>query len=259
MEEFQSLISTAMHDVVSVSLTPIVMLLLAAIVFVVFCLSWLVAEYFTERRHFKVFMPRFVDELRASVGKSEKSTQKVIKDSGLLLRQKRYLLELTTHPSVTANMRESMAVDVEYRERRRYDAIVKVTDLLSRIAPMLGLLGTLISLGPGIMALGYGDTETLSESLSNAFDTTSMGLIVACLSLFISAVHKRWHKDYLTSFDAAIECVLEVEKLRWGTEGAPLDQQVELSEDSAELPRIASERIAEKPQRKQAFSGDDAL
>lgn len=259
MEEFQSLISTAMHDVVSVSLTPIVALLLAAIVFVLFSFAWLVAEYFTERRHFKVFMPRLVDELRASVEQPEASTQEVIRESGLLLRQKRYLLELTTHPNITANMRESMAVDVEYRERRRYEAAVKVTDLLSRIAPMLGLLGTLISLGPGIMALGYGDTETLSQSLSDAFDTTSMGLIVACLALFISAVHKRWHKDYLTSFDAAMECVLEVERLRWGTDGAPLDRRVAPSEKSVELPRETLGCDAAEPLRRQAFSGGDAL
>lgn len=41
---------------------------------------------------------------------------------------------------------------------------------------MLGLLGTLIPLGPGIIALGQGDTQTLSTSLLTAFDTT----IAAC-------------------------------------------------------------------------------
>lgn len=221
MEEFQSLTSTAMRDLVSVCVTPVVVLLLLAVVFAACCLAWLIAEYFTERRHFKVFLPRLVDDLRASVDKSVASSQDVIKKSGLLLRQKRYLLELTLHPAITANMRESMAVDVEYRERRHYDGIVKITDLLARIAPMLGLLGTLIPLGPGIMALGSGDTETLSQSLLTAFDTTSLGLIAACFALLISAIRKRWYKDYLTSFDAAMECVLEVEKLRWGVEGSP--------------------------------------
>lgn len=221
MEEFQSLTSTAMRDLVSVCVTPVVVLLLLAVVFAACCLAWLVAEYFTERRHFKVFLPRLVDDLRASVDGPAASSQDVIKKSGLLLRQKRYLLELTLHPAITANMRESMAVDVEYRERRHYDGIVKITDLLARIAPMLGLLGTLIPLGPGIMALGSGDTETLSQSLLTAFDTTSLGLIAACFALLISAIRKRWYKDYLTSFDAAMECVLEVEKLRWGAQGSP--------------------------------------
>lgn len=221
MEEFQSLTTTAMRDLVSACITPVVVLLLLAVVLAACCLAWLVAEYFTERRHFKVFLPRLVDALRSSADGSSAASQDVIKESGLLLRQKRYLLELTLHPAVTANMRESMAVDVEYRERRHYDGIVKITDMLARIAPMLGLLGTLIPLGPGIMALGSGDTETLSESLLTAFDTTSLGLIAACLALVISAVRKRWYKDYLTSFDAAMECVLEVEKLRWGADGSP--------------------------------------
>jgi hypothetical protein len=110
-------------------------------------------------------------------------------------------------------MRESMAVGLEYREQRRYDGIVKLTDVISRIAPMVGLLGTLIPLGPGIMALGKGDLNTLGEALLTAFNTTSLGLIVGGMALIISAIRTRWYNGYMVNFDAAIECVLEVESL----------------------------------------------
>jgi len=165
-------------------------------------------EYFTEHRKFRVFLPQLIDDLKNSPA----GTREVIKASGLLLRQKQILIELTKHPDITDAMRESMAAGLEYREQKRYDGIVKLTDMLSRIAPMLGLLGTLIPLGPGILALGSGDTQTLSASLLIAFDTTSLGLLVAGVALVVSAIRTRWYREYMVDFDACIECVLEAER-----------------------------------------------
>jgi biopolymer transport protein ExbB/TolQ len=232
MDYIQSIVSTALRDTVSMSMVPVITVLLLLALFAVFCVGWLVVEVITERRHFKVFMPRLMDELRDSLLGGSKATRDIIRKSGLLLRQKRYLLELTTHPELTANMRESMAVDLEYREQAHYDGIVKITDVVSRIAPMLGLMGTLIPLGPGIMGLSTGDTETLSQSLITAFDTTTLGLMVAVVAMVISAIRKRWYKAYMVSFDAVMECVLEVETLRWGENGAT-PEQVEGAEKNA--------------------------
>ena len=79
-----------------------------------------------------------------------------------------------------------------HEERSHYEKILKVSDIIARIAPMFGLLGTLIPLGPGIIALGQGDTYTLSTSLLTAFDTTVAGLISAAAAFIISAVRRSW-------------------------------------------------------------------
>lgn len=209
-----------MRDVVSVCLVPVIVLLMIGIIITALCVGWIIVEIFTERRHFNVYLPKLIDELDESRAKGIDDTRAAIVKSGLLLRQKRVLIELTSHPNLPAEMRESMAVDLEFREQRHYDGIVKVTDLMSKVAPMLGLLGTLIPLGPGIMALSTGDTASLSESLLTAFDTTSLGLICACVCMVISAVRKRWYKTYMVAFDAVMECVLEVEKTRSVVSGA---------------------------------------
>lgn len=52
------------------------------------------------------------------------------------------------------------------------------SDLLAKIGPTLGLMGTLIPLGPGIAALGRGDFMALSQAVTTAFDTTIVGLAV---------------------------------------------------------------------------------
>ena len=207
MQEYEG-ISEVMRGIVSVCEVPVVVVLIIGVIAVLIALGSLIVEFFTEHRHFKIFLPKTVDELEDPAS----DPKKVIKDSHLLLRQKRYLIELLSHPNLTDAMRESLAVGIEYQERRRYERNVKFTDILARVAPMVGLLGTLIPLGPGIMALGEGNTEMLSRSLLTAFDTTALGLIIAVLAMVISAVRKRWYKDYMVNFDALMECILEIER-----------------------------------------------
>lgn len=48
---------------------------------------------------------------------------------------------------------------------------------MAKLSPMLGLMGTLIPLGPGLAALGDGDVKILSTAMSVAFDTTVLGLL----------------------------------------------------------------------------------
>lgn len=77
---------------------------------------------------------------------------------------------------------------------------------------MLGLLGTLIPLGPGIIALGQGDTYTLSKSLLTAFDTTIAGLVAAALAIVVSAIRRRWYREYGSVLEALCTEVLELTK-----------------------------------------------
>ena len=76
-------------------------------------------------------------------------------------------------------------------------------------ATLGGLLGTLIPLGPGIVALGQGDTVTLSESMNVAFDTTIAGVISAAVASVISHIRKRWYNDDMVSLETLMEAVLE--------------------------------------------------
>ena len=62
--------------------------------------------------------------------------------------------------------------------------------MIAKLGPMFGLLGTLIPLGPGIVALGQGDTATLAGSLGVAFDTTIVGVISAAVACVISNVRR---------------------------------------------------------------------
>ncbi len=67
------------------------------------------------------------------------------------------------------------------------------SDLLARSGPILGLMGTLIPLGPGLMALGSGDISQLATAMTVAFDTTVLGLLIGLVAYFLSRVRRRWY------------------------------------------------------------------
>lgn len=178
--------SSVFHDILraiaSAMEVPVVIGLILFIAFTLFSIGWWAVEYFRERRHMQVSLPA--------------------------------LLELTKHPNFDAAMRESLGANLLEREQSHYDGILKCTDLVSKLAPMLGLMGTLIPLGPGIMALGQGDTYTLSVSLLTAFDTTIAGLIAAAFCLVISTVRRRWYSGYMADLETLMDCVLERENAK---------------------------------------------
>ena len=186
---------------------PVVVLLVVFLLAAAALVGWLIAEYCTERRHLKVALPSLMEQLRTADDR-----EGVIEESGLLRRQKDALLELLRHPDFTDATREALAVELLEREQDRYDNIIKLSELLARLAPMLGLLGTLIPIGPGIIALGQGDTYTLSTSLLTAFDTTIAGLVAAAFAIVVSSVRRRWYREYASTLEALCTEVLELTK-----------------------------------------------
>ncbi len=202
------------HTISAAMERPVIVLLICLIGITAILAGFLLAEYFTEHRHLHVALPALLDRLKAAQEGEEADIEmeKVIRKAGLFPRQRDKLLELIHHPDYTDFMRESLAVRLLQEEQEYYDKRLLVTDLIAKIAPMLGLLGTLIPLGPGIIAFGQGDTATLSGSLLTAFDTTVVGLICAALAMIISAVRNLWYRDYLSIFETLMECILELEK-----------------------------------------------
>ena len=206
LDVFQDAVTNTLRAMSTGLRIPVIVLLILLAGITVFLLGQLIVETFMEHRHLQVQMPAMVDRIEAA---EKEKLPGVIEDSLLLRRQKNALVELTKHPKLTPMMRESLAIRLIAQEKDFYDGRTRHTDLIARIGPMLGLMGTLIPLGPGIIALGQGDTYTLSTSLLMAFDTTVAGLACAAVALVISNIRKRWYRNYMSMLETLMECTLE--------------------------------------------------
>jgi biopolymer transport protein ExbB/TolQ len=74
-------------------------------------------------------------------------------------------------------------------------------DLLARIPPMLGLMATIIPLGPGLAALGQGDPAQLASAVTVAFDATVLGLLAGIAGLIIGKLRRRWYEETLEAME----------------------------------------------------------
>jgi biopolymer transport protein ExbB/TolQ len=71
--------------------------------------------------------------------------------------------------------------------------------LASRIAPMLGLVGTMIPMGPALKSLSDGNLAQVSGSLTVAFSAVILALIAASITYWVANVRRRWLAEELVS------------------------------------------------------------
>lgn len=196
-----------MHAISSGLLVPAIAILLLFIALIVIELGSLMVEALTERRKVKVNVSELLDAFQ---GKDVEEIRDEINKSCLLRRQKTALNELIEHRDLSDASLQALARRLLASEELHYARITNRTDLIARLGPMLGLMATLIPLGPGLIALGQGDTKTLADCLLTAFDATVTGLAAAGVAFAISRLRKRWYEDYLCSLEAVMEGLLEV-------------------------------------------------
>ena len=72
---------------------------------------------------------------------------------------------------------------------------------MTRIGPLLGLMGTLIPLGPALVALAGGDIAVLARKMEVAFATTVVGLVIGAIGFMLHQTTQRWAMDDLSLLD----------------------------------------------------------
>lgn len=64
--------------------------------------------------------------------------------------------------------------------------------IASRVAPLLGLVATMIPMGPALKGLSDGNLAQVSSNLTVAFSAVILALIAAALTFWVSHVRRRW-------------------------------------------------------------------
>lgn len=80
----------------------------------------------------------------------------------------------------------------------------------SRLAPMLGLIATMIPMGPALKSLSDGNIQGISENLIVAFSAVIFGLVIASITFWIATVKKRWLAEELVCLTPLVEAQEQV-------------------------------------------------
>ena len=227
----------ALHQASSGLLIPTVVILVLLMLFSLYSIGSIVIEAVCDRRAFKAHIPQLIARINEA---PNAQVAPIIGDSALLPAQKVDLLEFLDYLSLPVQARTQVAKQLLAKQEKRYSRRIVVTDIAAKIAPMFGLMGTLIPLGPGLIALGTGEVSTLSQSLIVAFDTTVAGLATATVCYVISLLRRRWYEEYLSGLEALICTLLEKAQLEQeGSQGeGALVAQLSAGEVTAAKPLV---------------------
>ena len=72
------------------------------------------------------------------------------------------------------------------------DADQNLPRTLAKMGPVLGLMGTLIPMGPALVGLSSGDITSMAYNMQVAFATTVVGLVIGAIGTLTIQVKKRW-------------------------------------------------------------------
>ena len=208
----QQILADILHTIGQAMLTPCLIILALLMIAALWQIGDVLVEWFKVRRPHKLKVTELIKEIHSSAENGGAAAiRETVAESGLLNRQKNALYrvldapELYTHgATITAIAEKALASEEDYYNRQ-----VQITDTIAKLGPSFGLLGTLIPLGPGITALGNGDTAALAASVGVAFDTTIAGLLAASAAVVISGRRKHWYGNYMTELETVMEAVLE--------------------------------------------------
>ena len=73
--------------------------------------------------------------------------------------------------------------------------------IVTRLTPMLGLIATLIPMGPALVALEENNTFAMGEHLGVAFTAVTISLAAASLTFLVATVKKRWFAEELVEIE----------------------------------------------------------
>ncbi len=89
------------------------------------------------------------------------------------------------------------------------DKDLAISKTLTKLGPILGLMGTLIPMGPALVGLSTGDIASMAYNMQVAFATTVIGLFAGAIGFLTQQVKQRWYLQDMTNLEFLVELINE--------------------------------------------------
>lgn len=192
-------ISQVLFWVANSLLIPDIILLLLLFIRSLLLIGGVYNQYMTKRKNdkqlnvlIKELTPETIDGLKAALP---------AKDNSLYSR---YLRDLLTTPPSEAY---SDYLITNFENDAEKDVIL--SKLLSKMGPVLGLIGTLIAMSPALVGLSTGDIAGMAYNMQVVFATTVVGLVVSAVGLVTLQFKQRWYAKDVNNLDYVSRKLME--------------------------------------------------
>ncbi len=93
------------------------------------------------------------------------------------------------------------------------DKVLASSKTLAKMGPVLGLMGTLIPMGPALVGLSTGDIASMAYNMQVAFATTVIGLATGAIGFITLQIKQRWYLKDMANLEF-IHKIMEESKYR---------------------------------------------
>ena len=209
LSDFGSTVSYITYIFSNSLLYPVMILLILLVVVTLILVGEFITEYTRRNRdqmQFEKDMQRISMIMKSS---SANKTEEVISILRNLEGKQTQMVVSYSKEIKTAieenniNRIEKIADTYEIKMLKRTEK----TRIITTIGPMLGLMGTLIPLGPALIGLTSGNIEALATNLVIAFATTVVGLFSAGISFCLTTVRNRWYWQDMMDINDIIDAL----------------------------------------------------
>jgi len=204
------ILNNTLHAISQSFLIPVMIVLAIFLVYSLTNLGILIAEFY-KRRKTRFDVKHFISQLLSEDNrKNPDKIIKVIEAGAIPQSHKEVLITLAENSNVSKEFRESLALKMVEDEGIKDAKKLEKTDIIAKISPAVGLMGTLIPLGPGLAALGEGNIQELAQHLLIAFDAAVLGMAAAAVAFTISKVRRRWYEEEISNLETMVDTLLEI-------------------------------------------------
>ncbi len=176
-------ISDALYWISTGLLVPVVAFLIFFFFKALVSLGTFYGQYLSVRKERNIISPLL--ENADSAKAADLHTQLPEKSHSQLIKSAR---NISLHADSNAQIERELAL---YEQHATED--MQGAKTLAKMPPMLGLMGTLIPMGPALVGLSAGDLATMAYNMQVAFATTVVGLFAAAIGLITLQAKKKWH------------------------------------------------------------------
>lgn len=192
-------ISQVLFWVANSLLIPDIIMLLLLFIRSLLLIGGIYNQYMTKRRNDSRFntlirelTPEGIDGLRQALP---------ARDNSLYMR---YLRDLLTSPP-SPDYSDYLIAGFENEAEKD----VVLSKLLTKIGPVLGLVGTLIAMSPALVGLSTGDIGGMAYNMQVVFATTVVGLVISGVGLVSLQLKQRWYAQEVNNLDYVSRKLIE--------------------------------------------------
>lgn len=184
-------------------LIPVIILLLVLFVRALILLGSFYNQYMAKRRNDREINHRIKSLTSENVGELTSALPE--KDNSLFVR---YLRDILTKEGLTDDYADYMISKFE-NDAMKDTATSK---LLTKIGPVLGLMGTLIAMSPALVGLSSGDISGMAYNMQVVFATTVVGLVISAVGIVTLQFKNRWYAKDVNNLDYVSRLLVEKNK-----------------------------------------------